>query len=108
MQQRAQIILAEILVAGDLHFGDFVALAGIDLINHAQHILLLVRLSPQVNAGIEIAPRLHVAEKIAAAFVQKIVIQRVLFVNRNMAPHGASTEMKAFGADLNYRTGLNR
>ena len=42
VQQRAQIILAEILVTGDLHFGDLVALAGIDLVNHPQRILLLV------------------------------------------------------------------
>ena len=36
------------------------------------------------------------------------IIQRVLFVNRNIAPDRAPAEMKTFGADLNYRTGFKR
>ena len=77
----AEHLLGEIFVACDLDEFELVYRTRIDVINHAQAAGAGFLL--HLDGGVEVAAALQVIEEVALAFVQQVVIQRVLLVDRN-------------------------
>src|SRR6202008_3069845 len=93
------------LVAVDLYKGKFVPRPGIDLIDHAQG--FRVTFLHDVALGIEMAAGLHVVEQIALSLVEQIFIDRVLFVDRDLALESSFADMKSAGGDQHHWTGID-
>ena len=83
------------------------AVAGIDHIDGAQRIACWLRLLLHANFRVEVAPGLHVVEKIAAPFIEEVVVEGVLFVDGDALAQDGLANLETFDSDFNRGTGID-
>ena len=90
------------------YFGDALSRAGVDVIDHPQ---LLARRRCRLfhrHLGVEVPASLQIIGQVAPAFVQQIIVQRILMVNRDFSSQHTSADGKTLGVYHDHGTGVDQ
>ena len=104
LQALVQCLPVKIMVPLQYQFHQLVALVGMHAVDHGDPVLRWLLLLIYFDLSVKVALALKVISKIAAPFIEQIVIHGVLFVDWNMLLDLASTQACSFYFNRDHRT----
>ena len=106
LHARANQIVGKISIARNTNGGEFVAVPGIDGINHLT-IAVLRAVLAYANRGLEVTKGLKMVRDVAPAFVEQIIVDRAFFIDWHQLLQHALAEFKTLGRNLHHRTAVH-
>src|SRR5271157_1086638 len=95
------------MIARETNRTKFVAISGLDVVHHLQTFVALGIALAHAHKSFEVTESLKMVLKIAPAFVEQILVERSLFVDRHEFLQNALAELEAFRCNFHHRSAVD-
>ena len=102
-----KLLTAKIPISRDFDPHHPMPFARIDLVDDANNVMLGVRFPAQFDRGFEISTGFHVTQQVAAPLGKQVIIESVLFIDRDASANCGLAQSEPLHLDENSRSGIN-